>query len=303
MRIKKSVLGLALAIGLAVGCIPTTAEASFGRKAIDVVNSAKNNTGYIGGRYGSSWCATYVCDRMNVSSYYYSGSVSELTSRCINRASNRLGDFYLVADNKDDWSYKGNSASDLNNYGYYDPNYVPAVGDIVVYEANDWVYDYQREWVNYACDGPDHMGIVTEVSGYGKSLRIKTIEGCYTELNTKPSDYNTYFDYIMAYYNASIAKSPTNKPAKEVSANDVRYWQIYGYIRPYYADYKPVPQKVPGDVDDNGTINMADLTMLKKYILNDCKLTSEQMRNADMNSDGKVNAIDMTLLKRKLMGN
>lgn len=56
-----------------------------------------------------------------------------------------------------------------------------------------------------------------------------------------------------------------------------------------------------GDVDQNGTVTVADLVMLQKYLLTIEKFTQAQFEAGDLNQDGKVNASDFTLLKRILM--
>lgn len=52
-----------------------------------------------------------------------------------------------------------------------------------------------------------------------------------------------------------------------------------------------------GDIDGSGTIDSADVKALADYLLT----TAKQASGADMNSDGKVNAADLTLLKRQIM--
>ena len=55
---------------------------------------------------------------------------------------------------------------------------------------------------------------------------------------------------------------------------------------------------LPGDCNADGTVSIADLVMMQKWLLCDGELTS--WRNADLSGDGRVNAIDMALLSRKL---
>ena len=54
-----------------------------------------------------------------------------------------------------------------------------------------------------------------------------------------------------------------------------------------------------GDVNDDGTIDSLDLTMLKRYILR--KLTIDNLTVADLNGDNSADSLDVTILKRYLL--
>jgi len=56
-----------------------------------------------------------------------------------------------------------------------------------------------------------------------------------------------------------------------------------------------------GDVNLDGKVNVTDLVMLQKYLLNKQAYQAENFINADMNQDGKVNVFDLAFLKRKLL--
>ena len=58
---------------------------------------------------------------------------------------------------------------------------------------------------------------------------------------------------------------------------------------------------VIGDINADGTCDIADLVMMHKYLMRTGDLTPEQGAIADMNKDGKINAKDLTLLKRILL--
>ena len=61
------------------------------------------------------------------------------------------------------------------------------------------------------------------------------------------------------------------------------------------------PQPVAGDINQDGTVSLADAVTLQKYLLNQCTLSAEAAALADLNADGKLNAADFTLLKRILL--
>ncbi len=58
--------------------------------------------------------------------------------------------------------------------------------------------------------------------------------------------------------------------------------------------------KPVGDADVNGSVEVADIIKIQRYILKKDTMTKEQFENADVNGDGKVNVIDLALLKRAL---
>ena len=63
----------------------------------------------------------------------------------------------------------------------------------------------------------------------------------------------------------------------------------------------PNPQSLKGDVDLNGTVQIADAVMLSRALIAETTLTVQQAEQADMNEDKKINAADLTLLKRTLL--
>ena len=63
----------------------------------------------------------------------------------------------------------------------------------------------------------------------------------------------------------------------------------------------PDPNPLKGDVNLNGTVEIADAVMLSKSLTVEVELNRDQAAQADMNSDNRVNAVDLTLLKRYLI--
>ena len=308
MKKKLLCFGLALSMALSMPVFKADASAKQSlRSPSEAAQYALNRSGrQMYNYYGvGGWCAAFVCDALGVyNTSYSSTSVTELVKRCVDGESNKLGDFYLVADNKNDWEVydSGRFVRGVSNIAKcYDPYFTPRVGDLVVYEENAWCYNDQYEdYVNYIYDGPEHIAIVVEVSGEGRDAKIKTVEGNYTELSQKPWDYDSYFDYIWGYHNAS-EQNKINKSVKVVEMSDSRSWQIYGYIRPDYADAASTPKFLEGDVNLNGTVSAADFVYLQKYILCCINLSADQMRNADMNRDGRVDLSDLLKLRIKLL--
>ena len=75
----------------------------------------------------------------------------------------------------------------------------------------------------------------------------------------------------------------------------------YNFISP--TGYLPaeLPEKTIGDINDDGEIDLSDLTMMSQYILKDIELTASQIKCADVNVDAEVNLQDLALLKQFVM--
>ncbi len=57
-----------------------------------------------------------------------------------------------------------------------------------------------------------------------------------------------------------------------------------------------------GDVDENGVVDMNDLTLLSQYVIGDVEnFTEDQIKKADVVKDGSVNLADVTTLKQYVM--
>lgn len=60
-------------------------------------------------------------------------------------------------------------------------------------------------------------------------------------------------------------------------------------------------QPVKGDINGSGALDMGDLVLLQKYLLNIEKLTAEQAQYADFDGDGVIDVFDNVLLRRALI--
>ena len=58
---------------------------------------------------------------------------------------------------------------------------------------------------------------------------------------------------------------------------------------------------IRGDSNCDGKISAADLTLIKRYILDEGTLTDAALHAADANKDGKVTAGDLTMIKRHIL--
>ena len=61
---------------------------------------------------------------------------------------------------------------------------------------------------------------------------------------------------------------------------------------------KPVDDFMYGDLDENGKVEITDLTYLSMYLLGDYSLAGNTLKAADVNSDGNVDLPDLAHLKQ-----
>ncbi len=59
---------------------------------------------------------------------------------------------------------------------------------------------------------------------------------------------------------------------------------------------------LPGDVNDDGVINIIDLIKMKKYIVGMITLTGREFAAADLQEDQIINSLDLIKLRRILLG-
>ncbi|MCM1228152.1 MAG: dockerin type I repeat-containing protein [Clostridium sp.] len=92
-----------------------------------------------------------------------------------------------------------------------------------------------------------------------------------------------YYEGSEAEWNELVSKSNLNVKA-DVSYNSYS-----------------TEQKLPGDVNLDGEVNVSDVVMLQKWLVKSGDLTCWQ--NADLCGDGIINVFDCVMLKRKVMKN
>lgn len=57
-----------------------------------------------------------------------------------------------------------------------------------------------------------------------------------------------------------------------------------------------------GDVNNDGRINIADYSLVKRHVLKTYTLSETQIAAADVNSDSRINIADYSLIKRHVLG-
>lgn len=61
--------------------------------------------------------------------------------------------------------------------------------------------------------------------------------------------------------------------------------------------------KVDGDVNADGTFNVADVVMLQKWLICTPNVTLTDWQAADLYEDGIINVFDLCIMKRELIKN
>lgn len=295
-RIKKTIISLLAATTVfSSALISTTANATLLPVTRDfaVDSAVLNRSTYTDP--GVPWCAHFISELFGFSEdtkgkdgTRYCSSVTTIVLDCIDQKSTAFGTFHCVADNNVTIkNYEGRT-------GYQDKeNYTPKVGDLVVYEETTWNYNeqkasYEKMFPSLKTNELEHIGIIVAIVN-GK---IYTVEGNYT-MNFDMRDYgDDYGAAVEGYANASL--NPQNKAKEAVYVTNVNEGFIYGYISPFYKDLK-------GDVDSNGTVDIADLALLKQYVFKD--VVTINRKNSDVNKDEVVDLTDLTLLSLYLLNN
>ena len=81
---------------------------------------------------------------------------------------------------------------------------------------------------------------------------------------------------------------------------------IYGYsgsLAQTYATNNNVDFQIYGDVNDDGTIALADAMLISQYVNNQRTFTQRQIIAADVNMDGSVTSADFDIVFSLVGGN
>lgn len=274
-----------------------------------------------------NWCAAFVSDVLG----YQDGnrtSVTSIVKDCIADNPNALGTFRRVTEDsrplvilkkKSDEQIErehnqlgDNYVSDftldgtpLTNNSCYAPNYVPQVGDLVVYDKDSWntleqkkamMKTYEEEnyrWDDYQQEqykDLEHIGIVVNVYSNGN---YDVVEGNYKKFlaSNNPAQYGRD---VLTYcsLNSSLPYP------YHVMAHQVQKCFVYGFITPNYNQRKT---DIKGDVNNDGEVDICDIANLKQYVMNSIGDDAINTKNADMNGNGYVDLTDLTTLSQYLL--
>ena len=63
------------------------------------------------------------------------------------------------------------------------------------------------------------------------------------------------------------------------------------------------PAEVKGDANGDGSVNIADVALICRYIMGEAQLSADARELCDMNGDGSINVTDAVLVCMKVAGN
>lgn len=62
------------------------------------------------------------------------------------------------------------------------------------------------------------------------------------------------------------------------------------------------PQQVKGDINGDGRVSIADLSLIQSHLLGIKKLEGDRLERADINKDGRISIADLSLIQSHLLG-
>ena len=143
-------------------------------------------------------------------------------------------------------------------------------------------------YVDYLVKGMALHGVICAMSdGNAAYVHAPLVETMNSDMDL------SFLELVSMAYNNFAALEPNAESNGYIAA------QILNALKVTYVQKRVVG--LLGDINGDGTINSADVTLLFRYTAKDATLaalTAEQLLLADANQDGKVNSADVTLLFR-----
>ena len=102
------------------------------------------------------------------------------------------------------------------------------------------------------------------------------------------------FDYCIPHYGIHVTEGAEDNVGEILAVcNDLDILNAYPY--PNGKSYET------GDLNLDGSVTIADVVLMSRYLSAQATLSTAQMQIADLSGNGNVNAVDQTLLKRILI--
>lgn len=166
-------------------------------------------------------------------------------------------------------------------------------------QVNDGLYSFRR-----TSDGKvtgnrtvarnqDGKYTLTEADGKSGTYTIRcNADGSYTLIGSDNQEASYIFEPVTVK-----APEPTEPPTTEPPATEPPATEPPVTEPP--ATEQQTPEKLRGDVDANGEVNVLDVVMLQKYLLGIGSLTDASQ--GDLNEDDVIDIFDLGLLKREVL--
>lgn len=163
-----------------------------------------------------------------------------------------------------------------------------------------------------------YSSVVSEYSHGNKSVTVKNVPLTANRILVSCSTDDGNFSYYESEIypdlngNAAIEKLGTAGEYNVVFMNEKTELGIASF---YLNSKGAITNKVEfeytgtvinyetGDLDFNGSINVADLVIMQRYLLAAQNISSSQFYVADLNEDGRTDVFDMIVLRKKLLNN
>ncbi len=191
-------------------------------------------------------------------------------------------------------------------------------------------FDFQR-WILQPCAGweyyynilsasDNNYALCADGSQNGGNISIEKFDGNNDEMKFKFSKNpdGTYYIMTKASYDkcfvevgAASKESGANVQQWEYTNSDCQKWTAKTMTitttttttttTSATTTTTTVPPVIPGDVNSDGKVSIADAVLLQKYILGIEKLTSKQGEAADLCRDGVLDSFDMVLIRQMII--
>ena len=73
------------------------------------------------------------------------------------------------------------------------------------------------------------------------------------------------------------------------------------YLSSLEENHTQASERKYGDIDENDSVDLSDLTMMSQYLLKDIEFDADQIACADVNLDDEINLQDLALMKQYVM--
>lgn len=191
------------------------------------------------------------------------------------------------------------STSVSSNYTIY---YVPDVNGTPDSDENNWVQLHSGtiDYSGYICVDiddfrvPDQTGSIAIRIGSTKLNELPQIGVCEWLTSNGIFTFNHQAQRDQSYVMADGQIMDLVDWYKQENDDDLGGTFVIKAITKHLA--------APGDVNDDGVVNITDATLLQKHIALLTKLDSDALAVADMNNDGYITISDVTIIQRIAAG-
>ncbi len=151
-------------------------------------------------------------------------------------------------------------------------------------------YDAENDMIRIYCDG---KMVAEKSTGTTEGVTLSgydvTLGACPETGRGSQADFYEFRVYSKALTESELASQNTSSPAYSPDSRYVQLWLDFDNI---------AESALIGDVNLDGSVNIADAVVLQNYLLGRKPLSADSKTAADMDCNGKINVFDIMLLKR-----